>query len=54
MFCAASESFGKEESGKYFVPLGKEKVPSKYALDGELAGKLWAWSEDEMGKKGVL
>lgn len=54
LFCAASEGFGRENSGKYFVPLGKEKVPSKYALDGELAGKLWEWSEEDMAKKSLL
>lgn len=54
LFCAASEQFRKVESGRYFVPLGKEKVPSKFALDGKLPRKLWAWSEEEMEKKGVL
>lgn len=54
LYCAASEKFGREESGRYFVPLGKEKVPSKYALDGELAGKLCVWTEEEMGRKSLL
>lgn len=50
LFCAASEEFRKEESGKYFIPLGKEKLPSKYALDEKLAVKLWEWTEEEMVK----
>ena len=54
LFCAASEDFGREESGKYFVPLGKEKMPSKFALDGELGVKLWTWTKEEMGTKGML
>ena len=54
LFCVASESFGRESSGKYFVPLGKEKAASSYALDMGLAGKLWEWTEQDMRRKNFL
>ena len=54
LFCAASEKFVGEESGKYFVPLGKEGKASKAAGDEDLAGRLWAWSVKEVERRGLL
>jgi hypothetical protein len=40
-------------SGEYFVPLGKLGKASKFARNGELAEKLWAWTEKEFELKGL-
>jgi retinol dehydrogenase 12 len=38
------------QSGKYYVPVGKESAGSRYAQDTELGEKLWEWTEVEMDK----
>ena len=54
LFCAVSDSFKAENSGGYFVPLGKLKDPSKYAQDGHLAAQLWNWTEKDLRSKGLI
>ncbi|MCJ1389563.1 hypothetical protein MMC18_002420 [Xylographa bjoerkii] len=54
LFAIASPSFTREQSGKYFVPVAKEKTPSIYAQDDELGEKLWQWTEAEMKKGGWI
>ncbi|PVH78900.1 NAD(P)-binding protein [Cadophora sp. DSE1049] len=36
------------ESGKLYYPVGEEVEGSVLARDGELAGKLWEWTEREL------
>jgi NAD(P)-dependent dehydrogenase (short-subunit alcohol dehydrogenase family) len=38
------------QSGKYYVPVGKENAGSAYAQDKELGEKLWKWTEGELDK----
>lgn len=38
----------KAESGEYYVPVGVKSRPTKEAADGELAGRLWEWTEKEL------
>jgi retinol dehydrogenase-12 len=38
------------QTGKYYVPVGKENSGSAYAQDKELGEKLWAWTEGELDK----
>jgi retinol dehydrogenase-12 len=38
------------QTGKYYVPVGKESAGSAYAQDKELGEKLWKWTEGEMDK----
>jgi hypothetical protein len=58
LFCVASSEFKPEMSGEYFVPDSKAGTkigkPSKSAADGELAVKLWEWSERELKGKGFI
>ncbi|RFU29460.1 hypothetical protein B7463_g6862, partial [Scytalidium lignicola] len=54
VFCIASEGFKKEMSGEYFVPVAKIGKASAHATDAELAKKLWDWTVEEMGKKGLI
>jgi NAD(P)-dependent dehydrogenase (short-subunit alcohol dehydrogenase family) len=53
IYCVASEKVTSEMSGEYFVPLGKLGKASKFARNGELAEKLWAWTEKEFELKGL-
>ncbi|KAI9716770.1 MAG: hypothetical protein M1812_005110 [Candelaria pacifica] len=39
-------------SGGYYDPIGKKSGGSNYAKDGELAKKLWEWTEGELVKNG--
>lgn len=34
----------KDISGKFFVPVAKEEVLNKYAMDANLAKELWMWT----------
>jgi hypothetical protein len=54
VYCAASTDVTPAMSGEYFVPLGKLGKASKLARDGELAQKLWDWTEKEFERKGLL
>jgi len=38
------------QSGKYYLPVGKENPGSAYAQDKELGERLWKWTEGEMDK----
>jgi retinol dehydrogenase-12 len=38
------------QTGKYYVPVGKESAGSAYAQDKELGEKLWKWTDGEMDK----
>ncbi|KAJ3055563.1 hypothetical protein HK097_010084 [Rhizophlyctis rosea] len=42
----------KPYKGQYFVPVGKLAKPSDYALDDQLAKKLWEWTENILIEKG--
>jgi NAD(P)-dependent dehydrogenase (short-subunit alcohol dehydrogenase family) len=45
LYCCVSEEIERKNlSGKYFVPFGEEKEPSKLAQDLKLARKLWDFS----------
>ncbi|KAG0226443.1 hypothetical protein BGW42_003648 [Actinomortierella wolfii] len=44
----------KDIRGRYFVPLGKELRPSKFALDEDLQEKLWEYSEKIMKEKVLI
>lgn len=54
VYCLASSEVTSEMSGEYFVPLGKMGKASKFGRNGELAEKLWAWTEKEFERKGLL
>ncbi|KEF57969.1 uncharacterized protein A1O9_05892 [Exophiala aquamarina CBS 119918] len=54
LWAFAGEDVLLEHSGKYFIPVAVEKKPSKQAVNGKLAKRLWKWTEREMGKKGML
>lgn len=51
VYCVASESFQREMSGEYFVPVAKLGKASDHANDAKLAEKLWFWTVDEMKNK---
>ncbi|KAH0543186.1 hypothetical protein FGG08_002447 [Glutinoglossum americanum] len=40
------------ESGVYYNPVGSKAMGSTYAQDGELARKLWDWTEADLAKHG--
>jgi NAD(P)-dependent dehydrogenase (short-subunit alcohol dehydrogenase family) len=40
------------ENGAYYNPIGSKSKGSSYAQDGELARKLWDWTEADMAKHG--
>ncbi|KAL4792623.1 hypothetical protein BDV19DRAFT_391928 [Aspergillus venezuelensis] len=54
LFAIASTEFKEGDSGGYLVPGQKRKMPSKAAMDMELAQKLWTWTEGEMRSRGFL
>jgi hypothetical protein len=41
-----------EDNGCYFVPVGKRERASKKGRDGELARRLWEWTEERLGEWG--
>lgn len=51
---AKSVKVGQKElrQGEYYVPVAKVGSRSGYAKDGELAKRLWEWTEGELGKHG--
>ncbi|KAI9768959.1 MAG: hypothetical protein M1840_004555 [Geoglossum simile] len=40
------------ENGAYYNPIGSKSKGSSYAQDGELARKLWDWTEADLSKRG--
>ncbi|KAH7142069.1 hypothetical protein EDB81DRAFT_899568 [Dactylonectria macrodidyma] len=54
LFAAASDEFGPKDSGAYIVPYAKIGTPSASARDGDLARRLWEWTRDEFGGRGLL
>jgi len=54
LWAVAGDEVRQEMSGKYFVPVGKEKKPSQLAMDSHLGRRLWQWTESEMRAKGFL
>lgn len=54
LYAIASDDFKVTDSGAYIVPYAKIGTPSAHAEDAALAGRLWDWTETEMGKKGLL
>jgi NAD(P)-dependent dehydrogenase (short-subunit alcohol dehydrogenase family) len=54
LWAVAGNEVTADMSGQYFVPVAEKKVPSKLAQDGNLATKLWEWTEREMREKGFL
>ena len=53
LWAVAGREMTAEMSGRYFVPVGERKTPSKQAQDSQLAERLWDWTEREMREKGV-
>lgn len=49
---SASQKVGMEDNGLYFIPVLKKDPPSKWALDKQLPGKLWEWTEKVISEKG--
>jgi NAD(P)-dependent dehydrogenase (short-subunit alcohol dehydrogenase family) len=43
---------GEVENGAYYNPIGSKSRGSSYAQDGELARKLWVWTEADLAKHG--
>jgi len=54
VYCVAGENVKREMSGEYFVPIAKVGKASKFARNGELAEKLWSWTEKEFERKKLL
>ncbi|PVH77264.1 retinol dehydrogenase [Cadophora sp. DSE1049] len=58
VWCAASseigEMRGEDVNGGYFEGVGKLSTASKAGEDGEMARKLWAWSEGNLSEMGLL
>ncbi|KAL5332117.1 hypothetical protein BJX70DRAFT_393222 [Aspergillus crustosus] len=54
IFAAASPAFKPDDSGGYFVPGQKRKLPSKIACDIQLAERLWEWTREEMQSRNLL
>jgi hypothetical protein len=42
-----------EDNGGYFLPIGKRTKVSKSGEDKALAGRLWEWTEMELGEVGL-
>lgn len=41
------------ESGKFYEPVGRGGLEEGPALDGELAARLWEWTEKELERQEV-
>ena len=54
LYAIAGDGFGDSDSGAYIVPYGKIGKPSSHARNAVLSEKLWDWTVQELGKKGVL
>ena len=54
LWALVGDDVRQEHSGKYFIPVGVEKKPSKQASNEKLAKRLWEWTERELGEKGML
>lgn len=54
LFAIASNDFTAADSGKYVVPYAKFGKPSELARNQELEGRLWDWTVNELGSKGLL
>jgi NAD(P)-dependent dehydrogenase (short-subunit alcohol dehydrogenase family) len=50
VWCAAAARKGELVSGRYYTPIGAETTLKKKGLDGELAKKLWEWTEGVLAK----
>ena len=49
---ALGEGKGKVRQSEYYVPVAQVGGRSAYAKDGELAERLWGWSEGEVKRHG--
>ena len=54
LFAVASTEFGPDDCGEYFVPIAERSKPSSKANDVDLREKLYAWTEEEMRKRGLI
>jgi NAD(P)-dependent dehydrogenase (short-subunit alcohol dehydrogenase family) len=54
LWAVAGQEITAAMSGRYFVPFGQQKDPSKLAQDEVLATRLEEWTEKEMREKGFL
>ena len=54
LFAVASDKFKASDSGAYIVPYAKFGKPSSHARNRVLSEKLWDWTAQELGKKGLL
>lgn len=54
LFAVASDDFKRSYSGGYVVPYAKMGTPSAAAQDMDMAEKLWVFTNEEFGKKGLL
>ncbi|KAJ4327741.1 hypothetical protein N0V84_001850 [Fusarium piperis] len=41
------------KSGEYYEPIGREGLATDDGKDGELAAKLWSWTENELDNLGM-
>jgi NAD(P)-dependent dehydrogenase (short-subunit alcohol dehydrogenase family) len=54
LFATVSTNFKQENSGAYIVPYANIGTPSKHAIDAHMAKRLWEWTEQELGNRGML
>ncbi|KAI5460853.1 hypothetical protein BGZ63DRAFT_252267 [Mariannaea sp. PMI_226] len=54
LFAIASDAFIESDSGAYIIPYAKVGTPSELARNTALAERLWEWTKNELGGKGLL
>ena len=54
LYAIGSDDFKATDSGAYVVPYARIGTPSAHAEDAALVGRLWDWTEAEMGKRSLL
>ncbi|KAJ5611979.1 hypothetical protein N7510_005173 [Penicillium lagena] len=54
LFAVASSDFKRNDAGGYIIPYARISTPSDHGQNSKLASKLWDWTADELGKKGLL
>ena len=51
LYAGTNPTLTKRDSGKYFIPWGKEMTPNEGAQDVELADRLWEYLEKDTAGK---
>ncbi len=54
LWAGAGAGFAWADSGAYVVPYARTGTPGPRARDPALADGLWAWTEREMNRRGLL